>query len=556
MKGDSTKTEVDFSEATKGKLTFLLGFCVFIADLGSFQFGYTISVLNAPEQELQKFYNESYFHMFGEELGSDQSTLLWSCTVSIYCLGGLFGSLLVGPLTGSFLGRKWTMVCINLLSVTGALLMWGSRMQTSFQMIIVGRTIMGLHNGCAIGVVPMYLSEVSPPNLRGAIGVTHQLFITISILVSQIFGLQQVLGTEERWPYLLGFYIIPAAFQSLVMMFLPESPRCLLIDKDNENASRKALKTLQGSDVDLDVSIQEMRHEHENELSEPRMSLWALLKSRSVRPQLLVCVLVMLGQQFSGVNAIFFYSTSIFLQAGVPEEYSDYATIGVGGINVLMTVVSVMVIDKAGRKALLLWPVAFMAFSFAILTVTLGLTENLYCECGCQEGRWPTGVLDSAGSCILPTVNATDLPTQTMLSTAAPYVDPYQWIAYLSIVFIILFIIAFAIGLGPIPFIITGEMFRQGARPAAYMIIGSVNLVANGIVGLVFPILQARIGAFTFLIFMAVCVLLCIFIAVKVPETKNKTFEDIQKLFGVQDDEERPNANGVQNAAFASTTYL
>ncbi|XP_078593827.1 solute carrier family 2, facilitated glucose transporter member 5-like [Branchiostoma floridae x Branchiostoma japonicum] len=553
---DSSKTEVDFSEATKGKLTFLLGFCVFIADLGSFQFGYTISVLNAPEQELQKFYNESYFHLFGEELGSDQSTLLWSCTVSIYCLGGLFGSLLVGPLTGSFLGRKWTMVCINLLSVSGALLMWGSHMQTSFQMIIVGRTIMGVHNGCAIGVVPMYLSEVSPPNLRGAIGVTHQLFITIGILVSQIFGLQQILGNEDLWPYLLGFYVIPAVLQSVVMMFLPESPRCLLIDKDNEEASRKALKILQGSHVNIDVAIQEMRHEHENEMSEPRMSLLALLKSRSVRPQLMVCVLVMLGQQFSGVNAIFFYSTSIFLQAGVPAEYSDYATIGVGGINVLMTVVSVMVIDKAGRKALLLWPVAFMAFSFAILTVTLGLTENLYCECGCAQGRWPTGVLDSAGSCIFPTVETvTGIPTPSLtMSTSAPYENPYQWIAYLSIVFIILFIIAFAIGLGPIPFIITGEMFRQGARPAAYMIIGSTNLVANGIVGLVFPILQARIGAFTFLIFMAVCVLLCIFVAVKVPETKNKTFEDIQKLFGVQDDAEMP--NGIQNAAFASTTYL
>ncbi|XP_019642010.1 PREDICTED: LOW QUALITY PROTEIN: solute carrier family 2, facilitated glucose transporter member 5-like [Branchiostoma belcheri] len=550
---DSTKPEVDFSEATKGKLTCLLAFCVLVADLGSFQFGYTISVLNAPEQELQKFYNESFFHLFGVELGSDHSTLLWSCTVSIYCLGGLFGSLMVGPLTGSFLGRKWTMVSINLLSVTGALLMWGSRMQTSFQMIIVGRTIMGVHNGCAIGVVPMYLSEVSPPNLRGAIGVTHQLFITIGILVSQIFGLQQILGNEERWPYLLGFYIIPAAFQTLFMMFLPESPRCLLIDKDNPEASRKALKKIHGSHVNLDVYIQEMKIEHENEMKEPKMSLLALIKSRSLRPQLMVCVLVMLGQQFSGVNAIFFYSTSIFLQAGVPAEYSDYATIGVGGINVLMTVVSVMVIDKAGRKALLLWPVAFMAFSFAILTVTLGLTENLYCECGCQQGRWPTGVLDSAGSCILPNVTG---PTGIPMTTAGPFEDPYQWIAYLSIVFIILFIIAFAIGLGPIPFIITGEMFRQGARPAAYMIIGSTNLVANGIVGLVFPILQARIGAFTFLIFMAVCVLLCIFIAVKVPETKNKTFEDIQKLFGVREDTSGEAPNGIQNAAYVGTTYL
>eukprot|EP00058_Branchiostoma_floridae_P019091 XP_002604580.1 hypothetical protein BRAFLDRAFT_60462 [Branchiostoma floridae] len=399
-------------------------------------------------------------------------------------------------------------------------------MQTSFQMIIVGRTIMGVHNGCALMVASMYLAEVSPSNLRGAIGTTPPVFLTIGILVSQILGLQQILGSEERWPYLLGFYVIPAVLQSSCMMFLPESPRCLLIDKDDPEASRRALVKLQGAHINQDVYMQEMKTEHENELKEPKMSLLALVKSRSLRPQLLICVLVWLGQPFSGVAAILFYSTSIFLQAGVPGEYSYYGTIGVGGINVLATVVSMMVVDRAGRKALLLWGVAIMAFSFAVLTVTLGLTE------------------------------ARD--SNTTMSTAAPFEDPYQWIAYLSIVFVIIYIIAFAIGLGPIPYIITGEMFRQGARPAAFMIGGSANFVANGVVGLVFPILQARIGALTFLIFMAVCVLLCIFVAVKVPETKNKTFEDIQKLFGVQDvDDARGDAsNGISNDGYCGTTYL
>eukprot|EP00058_Branchiostoma_floridae_P009380 XP_002594868.1 hypothetical protein BRAFLDRAFT_86036 [Branchiostoma floridae] len=399
------------------------------------------------------------------------------------------------------------MVSINLLSVSGALLMWGSKMQTSFQMIIVGRTIMGVHNGCAIMVVSMYLAEVSPPNLRGALGTTQGVFLTTGILVSQILGLQQIL----------------------------------------------ALVKLQGAHINQDVYMQEMKTEHENELKEPKMSLLTLVKSRSLRPQLLICVVVWLGQQFCGSYAILYYSTSIFLSAGVPEEYSDYATIGVGGINVLTTVVFMMVVDKAGRRALLLWGVAIMVFSHAILTVTLGLTENLFCECGCQQGRWPTGVLDSAGACILP--NATGDPNATM-SAAAPFVNPYQWISYLSIVFAIVCIIAFAIGPGPIPFIITGELFRQGARPAAFMIGGSVNFVANGAVGLVFPILQARIGALTFLIFMAVCVLLCIFVAVKVPETSNKTFEDIQKLFGVQEDASGEAPNDISSDAYEGTTCL
>ncbi|XP_035697052.1 solute carrier family 2, facilitated glucose transporter member 5-like [Branchiostoma floridae] len=519
-------------QSTDGRMTFLLFLSVFISVFGSpFQYGYSTSVVNAPAELMQDFYKKSFYNFTGGELADDGLTVLWSTTVSIYCLGGLIGSLLVGPLA-SKIGRKGTILFNNIFSLSAAALMFGARFANSYHMIILGRTIVGIHNGLSIGVVPMYLSEISPPNLRGGIGVTSQLLTTIGILVAQILGLDFILGNEQLWHYLLLVgYIVPSGIQLLILPFLPESPRYLLIDKDSKEKATEVLQKLRGEE-NVEAVLEDMKVEYENQRKEPTMNIFSLLRSRTLRSQLICCVLVMAGQQFSGINAIFFYSTSIYEKAGVPKEYSPYATIGTGAINVFMTIVSVLVIDITGRKVLLTWPLVFMTLAFAILTVTQGLSEYLYCVCGCSQGITPNGTL-MGDVCHFMNETGNYEETIATLNTT----DPYAWIAYLSIVFIILYIIAFAIGLGPIPFIITTEMFRQGARPAAMMLVGSTNWISNFIVGLLFPLAQDKIGAFVFLFFMVVCGLTCAFVWIKVPETKHKTFEEIQRLFGGQDDD-------------------
>ncbi|XP_019637728.1 PREDICTED: solute carrier family 2, facilitated glucose transporter member 5-like [Branchiostoma belcheri] len=529
MQNGGSKAEV---QNTDGRMTFLLFMSVFISVFGSpFQYGYSTSVVNAPAELMQNFYKKSFYNFTGAELADDSLTVLWSTTVSIYCLGGLIGSLLVGPLA-SKIGRKGAILFNNIFSLSAAALMFGARFANSYHMIILGRTIVGIHNGLSIGVVPMYLSEISPPNLRGGIGVTSQLLTTIGILVAQILGLEFILGNEDYWHYLmLVGYVIPSGIQLLILPFLPESPRYLLIDKDSPEKAKKVLQKLRG-EKDVDAVLDDMKLEDEMQKKEPKMHVFALLKSRALRSQLVCCVLVMAGQQFSGINAIFFYSTSIYEKAGVPKEYSPYATIGTGAINVFMTIVSVLVIDITGRKVLLTWPLVFMTLAFAILTVTQGLSEYLYCVCGCSQGINPNATL--VGD-VCQFVNQTGTYEETIANLNTT--DPYAWIAYLSIVFVILYIIAFAIGLGPIPFIITTEMFRQGARPAAMMLVGSTNWISNFIVGLLFPLAQDKIGAFVFLFFMVVCGLTTAFVWIKVPETKHKTFEEIQRLFGGQDDE-------------------
>ncbi|CAH1246550.1 SLC2A1 [Branchiostoma lanceolatum] len=315
------------------------------------------------------------------------------------------------------------------------------------------------------------------------------------------------------------------------MPFLPESPRYLLINKQDEEASRTALKRLRGTS-EIDGAMQEMRLEHENEMKEPKITIIALLKSRSLRPQLIIAVGVMMANQLSGINAIFAYVTSIYENAGVPEDTSAYATIGTGAVNCVVCLGSVLIIDRVGRRPLLIWPLLVMTITFALLTITQALTENLFCDC-CPNGRF-----GSAGGDVCPPVNLMDLE---------PYINPYQWISYLSIAFIIIFIFAFAIGLGSMPGVFGGELFRQGARPAAMALQSIAHWTCNFIIGLVFPILQEAMGAYVFLIFMVFCGVSGLYFFFRLPETKNKTFDEIQTLFGVDQEEEE---EGVGNTAF------
>uniref|UniRef100_A0A8C8SVT1 Major facilitator superfamily (MFS) profile domain-containing protein n=1 Tax=Pelusios castaneus TaxID=367368 RepID=A0A8C8SVT1_9SAUR len=145
---------------------------------------------------MKDFYNQTNFDRKGVFLESSYQTLLWSLTVSMFPLGGFFGSLMVGPLVNKC-GRKGTLLINNIFSIVPAILMGTSKVAKTFEVIILSRIIVGICAGLSSNVVPMYLGEISPKNLRGAIGVVPQLFITIGILVAQILGLTSILGNLE-----------------------------------------------------------------------------------------------------------------------------------------------------------------------------------------------------------------------------------------------------------------------------------------------------------------------------------------------------------------------
>lgn len=319
------------------KVTPALVFAITIATIGSFQFGYNTGVINAPETLIKDFLNYTLEERL-EDLPSEVLlTTLWSLCVAIFSVGGMIGSFSVGLFVNRF-GRRNSMLLVNLLAIAGGCLMGFAKIAESVEMLILGRLVIGIFCGLCTGFVPMYIGEVSPTALRGAFGTLNQLGIVIGILVAQIFGLDFILGSEELWPGLLGLTIIPAILQSAALPFCPESPRFLLINKKEEDRAKEILQRLWGTQ-DVAQEIQEMKDESARMAQEKQVTVLELFRSSNYFQPLLISVVLQLSQQLSGINAVFYYSTGIFKDAGVQEPI--YATIGAGVVNTIFTVVSV-----------------------------------------------------------------------------------------------------------------------------------------------------------------------------------------------------------------------
>lgn len=328
----------------------------------------------------------------------------------------------------------------------------------------------------------MYLGELAPKNLRGALGVVPQLFITIGILVAQLFGFRNLLANEKGWPILLGLTGVPAALQLVFLPFFPESPRYLLIEKKNELAAEKALQTLRGW-KDVTDEMEEIRREDEAEKAEGFISVWKLFKMQSLRWQLISVIVLMAGQQLSGVNAIYYYADEIYLSAGVKKGDVQYVTAGTGAVNVFMTVVTIFVVECWGRRLLLLLGFSTCLISCIVLTAALALQNTI------------------------------------------------AWMPYISIICVIAYVIGHALGPSPIPALLITEIFLQSSRPSAYMIGGSVHWLSNFAVGLIFPFIQVGLGAYSFIIFAIICLLTTIYIFLVIPETKGRSFIEINQIF-------------------------
>lgn len=473
-------------------LTCTLVFAIFAAVLGMVQFGYNTGVINAPQMVIQKFIGEVYESRTGSQITEDFRYLIWSIAVSIFAIGGMIGGITGGTMANRF-GRKGGLLLNNFLGVLGAALMALTRVSNTVELLILGRLIIGLNCGLSTTLVPMYLSEISPVSLRGGLGTLNQLGITIGLLLSMVLGIEAILGTAESWPYLFGLAVIPSALQLFLLPMCPESPRYLLITKQAEYSAREALERLRCT-AHVDEDLEEMRAEERAQEQETQVTVCQLLKNKNLHLPLMIGIVMQLSQQLSGINAVFYYSTSLFMSAGMPATTASYATMGVGVIMVIMTLVSIPLMDRAGRRTLHLYGLGGMFICSIFITISL-LVKFLY-----------------------------------------------RWVSYLSVVSTLTFVVFFAIGPGSIPWMITAELFSQGPRPAAMSVAVFVNWSANFLVGLVFPQMQRLFENYSFLPFTVLIAIFWTFTYKKVPETKNKTFEEISALFRR---EEVINVNGL-----------
>ncbi|XP_059907221.1 solute carrier family 2, facilitated glucose transporter member 2 isoform X1 [Gadus macrocephalus] len=477
------------------QLTGTLALAVFTAALGSLQFGYSMGVINAPQKVIEKHYARSLgLWPEGDPALSENSTrgvdmldagqhpeviMYWSLSVAIFSVGGMVSSFLVG-FVGDLRGRVKGMLMVNVLAMAGGLLMGLCKMWKPHIMVISGRAVMGFYCGLTSGLVPMYIGEIAPKAYRGALGTLHQLAIVVGILLSQVIGLDFLLGNDSMWPLLLGLSGAPSVLQSLLLPLCPESPRYLYICQGKVQEASKSLRRLKG-EYDQSADLEEMKKEKEEGEKEDTISILSLLRSSVYRQQLLVALLMHLSQQFSGINAIFYYSTAIFHRAGV--GYPVYATIGVGVINTIFTLVSVALVDRAGRRTLTLIGLGGMCCCAVAMTVGLKLQMD------------------------------------------------YSWMSYVCMSAVFLFVSFFEIGPGPIPWFIVAELFSQGPRPAAIALAGCCNWTCNFLIGMTFPYIQEFLGSYVFILFAALLLVFTVVTYLKVPETKGKSFKEIAAVF-------------------------
>ncbi|XP_022126044.1 glucose transporter type 1 isoform X2 [Pieris rapae] len=469
-------------------LTFFLSYAILAAVLGMLQFGYNTGVINAPGRNIENFMKDVYKDRYGKDIQDDAVNTLYSIAVSIFAIGGMLGGFSGGMIANRF-GRKGGLLLNNILGISGASLMGFTKISHCYEMLFFGRFIIGVNCGLNTSLVPMYISEIAPLNLRGGLGTVNQLAVTVGLLLSQVLGIEQILGTDEGWPILLGLAVCPAILQLLLLPACPESPRYLLITRQWEEEARRALRRLRASNQ-VEEDIEEMRAEERAQQAEASISMRELLCSPTLRAPLLIGVVMQLSQQLSGINAVFYYSTSLFTSSGLTEESAKFATMGIGAIMVGMTLVSLPLMDRTGRRTLHLYGLGGM-FIFSIFITISFLIKEFF------------GYV------------------QEMI----------DWMSYLSVVSTLSFVVFFAVGPGSIPWLITAELFSQGPRPSAMAIAVLVNWMANFVVGIGFPSMKALLENYTFLPFSVFLAIFWIFTYKKVPETKNKTFEEILALF-------------------------
>ncbi|NXC66346.1 GTR9 protein, partial [Anhinga anhinga] len=462
-------------------LTFPLLLVTFLVSFGSSMlYGYNLAVVNSPAVYIKSFYNSTWSRRYGHGLAPGPLTLLYSLTVSIFALGGLVGSLLVGLLVERY-GRNGTLSRSTLLILLAGGFMGFSQELGSPEMVIIGRSITGLHSGrCCLGCEAVH--KIAPKNLRGFLGLVPSIFICLGVFFAQVLGLPELLGKDKFWPLFLSVVVVPASLQLLLLHCFPESPRYLLIERNDVFGATEALRWFLGT-PDVQDMIKEMKEEQQSLSSMEMVSVWQLLRDRSVRWQTLSVAVVNASMQLSGIDAIWFYTNTIFENSGIPVSQIPYTTVGTGAIEVVAGMIGCFTIEKLGRRPLIITGFCIMGICLAGITVSL------------------------------------------LLQTALP------WMCYVSVACVVGIIAGFCMGPAGIPFLMTAELFTQSHRPAAYIMGGSLNWLCNFTVGFIFPFLQRSAGAFCYLVFCAICLLVALYVYLVIPETKNKTFMEISHIF-------------------------
>lgn len=427
------------------------------------------------------------------DLSIDDNALGW--IGSFTALGAMLMCFPIGIIC-DLLGRKLTMLLLIIPFCVGWLLLIFAN---SLAMVYVGRFITGMAGGAFCVTAPLYTSEIAEKEVRGALGSYFQLLLTVGILFSYILA-----KYISILAYNIVLAVIPLVF-GVVFILQPETP-VYLLKKNKEDEARKALRRLRGSAYDVDAELKVLKAVIEND-ARSKVPFTESIKRKATQRAFLISFGLMFFQQFSGVNAVIFYTGDIFEAAGAALDSKD-ATIIVGAIQVAATFVSSLVVDKFGRKILLLGSDFFMALSGILLGVFFSIKDNALAD-----------------------------------------QDTIDRISFLPILALSVFLIVFSLGFGPIPWMISAEVYPAEVKSAASSAAGTFNWFLAFLVTKFYIDVKGAVGGdVTFYIFSAISLIGTVFIYFFVPETKGKSLEQIQKELG---GEQHKNVKGVDNAGFS-----
>jgi sugar porter (SP) family MFS transporter len=401
------------------------------------------------------------------------STFMEGVVVSFLLVGAVTGALTGGPISDRF-GRRPSVLLAAAIFGVGAIV---AALAPTISILIVARFILGLGVGLASLVVPLYIAEIAPPGSRGALVSLNQLMITIGILLSYIVG---VLFTPiEGWRWMFAVAVIPALILGVGMFFLPESPRWLV--KNGKMAKARSVLSRSRVPSEVDTEMQQMEEVERLERQQAQVGYKELL-SPWLRPALIVGIGLAIFQQITGINTVIYYAPTILEIVGFSAGGAIAATaLGVGVVNVGFTVLSLFLIDRVGRRPLLIVGLIGMTISLALLGLVFSLEST---------------------------------------STAA---------GLLATLCLALYIASFAISLGPIFWLMISEIYPLGIRGSAMSVAALCNWGSNFIVALTFPVLLATFGgAGAFWLFAAIGVVAWLFVYFMVPETKGRSLEEIE----------------------------
>jgi SP family galactose:H+ symporter-like MFS transporter len=442
------------AEKLEPKRRRLLGWAVSAA-LGGFVFGYETAVISAA-----LLFVRTEFGLSGFEQG---------VLVGLLPLGAMAGGILAGRVADQ-VGRRQTLMLAGVLFAVGAV---GAAAAPSFAVLAVARAISGIGVGAASSSGPLYLSEISPPELRGRLVTLNQVLVTLGIVCAYVVGL--IFAGSSSWRAMFAVALAPIAALLVGMLRSPESPAWLDGQGKSEEA-RQILRQVAQDDAEVERIIDGVRRAREQRRR--GLDVRGLLRSAAA-PALIISVTLAVVQQFSGINAIIAYAPSIMQRTGLGASNSILYSIAIGAINLAATLVAIRLVDRVGRRPLLLSSIAGAGVSLVLLGLTFVVS------------------LGTAGS-------------------------------WLALICLLGYVGAFACGLGPIFWLLITEIFPPEARAPGASVATATVWFCNFLVGLAFlPIADAIGEGGTFWIFAAVCLFGLVFVDHYVPEAKGRTFSEI-----------------------------